>query len=176
MGEASRNEEHAMVLPRQFDRNMTSESRRARAHVDGNVEDAAAYYPDELGLGMVPFLEMQSSEHAVRRLALIVLHEGDMHSDSLVEILLVEGLEEVSARIAVDYRLQNEQPGNICIDYFHFSTIVPSAILRRYWPYWFFAIGAARARSLSAEIQRFEKAMDSRQAIFSPCLFSMTSI
>ena len=52
---------------------MLSESRTPLADIHRNIQDSALYNADKLALGIIPYLKMQSTHHAVGALAFVVL-------------------------------------------------------------------------------------------------------
>ena len=65
MGQAARNEELEVVLFREHDRDMLSESRGERADVDRDVEHGALDHPYQLALGVDPLLEVEAPDDSV---------------------------------------------------------------------------------------------------------------
>ena len=76
MCEAARNEKLTLVLSVQLDCNVLSEGRRTGTDIHGHVKHPAAHYAQQLGLGRIPFLEMEAAQHTpAGGIRLVVLHE-----------------------------------------------------------------------------------------------------
>src|SRR5690554_4439059 len=117
-------------------------------------------------------LEMETAEDAVDGTRFVVLYKLGF-ADLLFKLPLRERFEKIAPLIAKYLRLENNNTLDRCRgDFYH----VVSISLKRYCPYSFFFIGSASIRSLSSSIQPLRRAISSRQAIFSPCRFSSTSI
>lgn len=115
----ARDEELAMILFGQFHGDMLAEGGRAAADVHRHIQHGTLDHADEFRLCMGRFLEMQPAEHAVGRLALVVLDENRV-ADLLLKIAQRERFEEVAAFIAEDAGFDDHHTFDICLDYFHF--------------------------------------------------------
>ena len=170
MGKAAGDEELEMVLSRQLHSHMTAVSRGTWAQVDSHIQHPSADHPHQLGLGMLPLLEMQSADYPIGRPAFVVLDKRN-RTDIFGKLLLIERLEEIASVILEYAGADHYYPFYVCGHDVH-----SCATFSRYWPYWFPRIGSARARSFAESIQPLRYAISSRQATLSPCLFSITSM
>ena len=75
MRKATWNEELTMIILRQFHGYVLAKGGRAFTDVHGHVEHSTLDDAHQFALGKRRFLKMQAAEHAVRRLALVVLHK-----------------------------------------------------------------------------------------------------
>ena len=80
-----------------------SVSGTAFTNIDSNIKDCAFDTTNEFALGKRRALEMQTSHHAIRGFALIVLDKGYCvakdWSNFLVELSLREGFEKIASSI-----------------------------------------------------------------------------
>ena len=118
MGKALGNEELTMIVLRQLHADVLAIGGAALADVDHHVEHRPLDTPHQLALRERRALEVQSAHHAVARLALVVLHKGDV-SNLLVELSLREALEKISSGILKQARLKDEHAVDGCFDYVH---------------------------------------------------------
>ena len=118
MGETARNEELQMVVLGKLYGDVLSVGRRTFAYVDGNIQHSAFDAADQFRLGERRQLKMKSAHYTFRGARLVVLHEID-GTDLFVELLLRIALEEVSARIGEDARLDDDYAVYIGLDYIH---------------------------------------------------------
>jgi hypothetical protein len=95
----------------------------AFTNIDSDIKDCAFDTTNEFALGKRRALEMQTSHHAIRGFALIVLDKGYCvakdWSNFLVELSLREGLEEIASSVFEDAGLYNDYAINGGFDYFH---------------------------------------------------------
>jgi hypothetical protein len=99
---------------------MFSVSRRALAEVHRYIQHGTLDDSDQLTLGIGRLLEMQASYHPVAGIAFIVLYECRL-AYLFLKFLGREALEEVSAGILEYAGLYDNDPFDICLDYFHIS-------------------------------------------------------
>ena len=128
MGEATRDEELAMIVLGEFHRHVFAKGRRTLADINCHIEHRTLHATHQFALGERWALEMQTSHHAVGRHALVVLAEihlmpQDRHH-LLVKLPLREALEEIAPGILEDARLYHQYSFYISLDYFHFSIIL----------------------------------------------------
>lgn len=100
MQETWRHPELRPIVRREFDRQVSTISRRATADVDGDVEDRPARDPDELSLGARRFLLVEAANGSLRwGYRMIVLHQRHL-ACMRAEKVAPERLREEPARIA----------------------------------------------------------------------------
>lgn len=119
MGESARDEQLALVVLAQFYRHILSEGGRAATDVHGHIYHRAAYDAHELRLAIVALLIVETTQHAIARLRLVVLHKFHMVADMIVKLLLLPCFEEVAARVFEHFRLYNPYALNGRFDVFH---------------------------------------------------------
>src|SRR3569623_2010716 len=109
VGKAGRDEQLALVLRRKRHAYPLAEARRADPHVHRHVEHFAQRDADQLRL-RVGILHVHPPQHATRRARQVVLHE--LAGDSPRAVPLARpGLEEISACVAEDVRLEQQHLG-----------------------------------------------------------------
>ena len=90
----------------------------ALADVDGHIEHGSLHAAHQFGLCEGRPLEVQSAHHAIRRLALVVLHKDDA-PHLFVELSLRETLEEIASWVDEDARFDDEQAVDLGFYYVH---------------------------------------------------------
>ena len=117
MGETGRDEHLAEVVAGELGARPLAEGGRARSDVHRDVEDLALQRPDQLALGPL-HLRVQSPERAAVRARLVVLDER-VRDARFAVLSLVERLQEMTAGIAEDVRLDEQDAREIGIQYTH---------------------------------------------------------
>ncbi|KWW29653.1 MAG: hypothetical protein AUK63_1253 [bacterium P3] len=108
MGKPSRNEDLPMVFACQLDSYVLTEGGRISAQIDSNVQHSPLHYADKFGLCMGRLLKMQTPHYTVRGQRFIVLHKVDFHSGLLGESSCIETFEKVTATVAENGRLNDQ--------------------------------------------------------------------
>jgi UDP-glucose 4-epimerase len=80
---------------------------RALAQVHHHIKHLALHHTHQLALRVLD-LVMQTAQHTLGRLAVVVLHKGHVHTGFVGKVALVEGLEEKAPGITKHLRLQNQ--------------------------------------------------------------------
>lgn len=118
MGEATGDEELALVVFGEFHGDVLAICGGAFADIDGDVEHVAAHAADKFGLGEGWALEVEAAHHAAHGAGFIVLNE--FHGGYLsVEVALVVGFKEIAAGVGEDARLDYLHAGDGCVGYCH---------------------------------------------------------
>lgn len=120
MGKTAGDEKLPVVFGVQLDRDMLSESRRAFAQINRNIQYGAVKDADQLGLGVLPFLEVQAPDNTVRGFRLVILNENSVNS-GFPENLFVVGFKKITARVRKNTRLKNDDTLNVCLNKRHMS-------------------------------------------------------
>jgi hypothetical protein len=116
MREASRNENLPPVAFGQNHSHPSSESLRTDTDVDDYIEDFTGHDPAQLRLGMRKLI-VQTSQNAYPRERLVLLDEDCINPQNC-ELLPMIRLEEATARILEDLRLDYAHAGQRSIDSF----------------------------------------------------------
>lgn len=117
VGEAFGHEELPVVVFGEFDCHVLTVGGAAFADIDRHIEDSAFDASDEFALGVGRPLEVEPAHHSVGGHRFVVLHESDVQPGLLLEFLGVEALEEVSAAVPEDHRLDDEHAFYGCFCY-----------------------------------------------------------
>ena len=132
VGKARRNPGHALVLGRQHETGRLAEGGRATADVHGHVEDGAFHHADKLALRLLDLI-VQTAQHALGGMGLVVLHEFHVRTRHLVEDLLVVAFVEIATAVAEHLRFDQENVRQGGIDTLH-QKIRSVRMVCRYWP------------------------------------------
>src|SRR5579864_9100970 len=104
VGKAGRDVNLALIFFREYSAHPSPEAGRPETDVHGHVEYLAAHHPAELALAVLQ-LVMKAAQCSLCRLGVVVLNENIVDPE-LLEAAAMIALEEKSARIGVDLRLQ----------------------------------------------------------------------
>jgi len=83
-----------------------AQSGRALAQIHHHVEHLALHHPHQLALRVLD-LVVQTPQHALGRLAVVVLHKRQVHAGLFSKVALIERLKEKPSGISKNLRLQN---------------------------------------------------------------------
>ena len=121
VGKPFRDEKLSVILCSKLRRDIFAEGGGIGAYIDRHIEHLTLNHPHQLGLGLVPLLEMEPADHSVARFGLIVLDEMELLPRFEGELPLIETFEKVSSVVPKHLRLDDQNPIYICFNYFHFS-------------------------------------------------------
>ena len=128
---------------REDDADRAAEGGRAAAKVDGDVEHLAGDAPHELALRVLD-LVMETAQHAMPRLRMVILHEGRVDA-GVRQRTRVPALEEIPAVVREHARLEALDVGQVgCDDLHRNRTLGSRKSSSRYLPYPFFASAIPR--------------------------------
>lgn len=115
----ARDKELSMVLAGEFNGKPLTKGLTLMTQVHRHIQYPTLRTTNEFSLRKRRTLEMQSTHHTVGRTRLVVLYE--LGRDTGIKITLtVIRLNKISAGIAEELRLDNEQTFDRCLDYIHF--------------------------------------------------------
>ena len=124
VGETFGHEELAVVVFGEFTAYVFAVGGTSFAYIYCHIEDSATHATDQFALGVGRQLKVESAKHTIVAAGFVVLHKVDVQSCLLFELLGVEALKEVSAAIAEDTRLDNQNTIYFCPDYFHIKKYI----------------------------------------------------
>lgn len=127
-----RNPHNSFVLGRQHFADPSPECRGRLAQVHGNVEHLAGDDSHELPLRL-PNLIVQPSQYPLLRARVVILNEYRRQAGRLGKGSLVVTLEEETALVPIDPRLQDQDVRDIGFDDLNQNTF-SSRMRSKYWP------------------------------------------
>ena len=128
MRETLGNEKLTLVFARQFHRHMLSVSRTAFANIHRHIHHPTVNNTHQFSLRMRWTLKMQTSQHAIRAIRLIILYKDNGRIHLFGKFLRIVTFKKVTSVVAKNLWLDNKRPFYRGFNYFH-STLNYLSIL-----------------------------------------------
>ena len=122
MGKAARDEELTVIAFRKLHCYMLSECRRTLPYIYRDIKHRTLDHSHKLALSMRRLLEMETSQHSIRRLGFIVLDETHF-TYLIIEIPLREGFKEITPGVFEHAWLDYDYARDFCLNYIHILLI-----------------------------------------------------
>ena len=114
MCKSTGDKELALIVFAEFHHHVFAKGRTGFADIHSHIEHTPFDYPYEFGLGKGPFLVVQTTKNAIRRLRLIVLNE--FHRTNVrIELLLFPSLHKITSCITEHAGFYNIHSGYFCL-------------------------------------------------------------